>query len=39
MTGDQALEEFKRCVKDGYHDDWQMVVELSIDQEQLENTA
>ncbi|KAJ3158392.1 hypothetical protein HDU86_002858 [Geranomyces michiganensis] len=34
-TGDveKALREFKKCVKEGYHDDWQMVVELTIEME------
>ncbi|KAI8905680.1 hypothetical protein DFJ77DRAFT_484454 [Powellomyces hirtus] len=31
---EKALREFKKCVKEGYHDDWQMVVELTIEMEQ-----
>ncbi|KAI8911250.1 hypothetical protein DFJ77DRAFT_432542 [Powellomyces hirtus] len=34
-TGDteKALREFKKCVKEGYHEDWQTVVELTIEME------
>ncbi|KAJ3216923.1 rRNA-processing protein sof1 [Dinochytrium kinnereticum] len=28
---ERALREFKKCVKEGYHDDWQLVVELTIE--------
>ncbi|KAJ3320929.1 hypothetical protein HDV06_004707 [Boothiomyces sp. JEL0866] len=31
---ERALKEFKRCIKEGYHDDWQLVVELTIETEQ-----
>lgn len=27
---ERALREFKRCAKEGYHEDWQMVVELTV---------
>eukprot|EP00842_Homolaphlyctis_polyrhiza_P006368 jgi/Hompol1/6732/HPOL_003599-RA len=28
---ERALREFKKCVKEGYYDDWQLVVELTIE--------
>ncbi len=28
---ERALKEFKKCIKEGYHDDWQLVVELTIE--------
>ncbi|KAI8804869.1 hypothetical protein BJ742DRAFT_822716 [Cladochytrium replicatum] len=28
---ERALREFKKCVKEGYHEDWQLVVELTIE--------
>ncbi|KAI8899895.1 hypothetical protein BC833DRAFT_584007 [Globomyces pollinis-pini] len=31
---DRALKEFRRCIKDGFSDDWQLVVELTIEIEQ-----
>lgn len=31
----KALEHFKTCVQEGLHDDWQLVVELEIEQEAL----
>jgi hypothetical protein len=31
---DRALKEFKKCIKDGYDEDWQLVVELTIEVEQ-----
>ncbi|TPX70226.1 hypothetical protein SpCBS45565_g01951 [Spizellomyces sp. 'palustris'] len=30
---EKALREFKKCVKEGYHDDWQLVVELTMEME------
>jgi hypothetical protein len=30
---ERALKEFKKCIKEGYHDDWQLVVELTIEVE------
>ncbi|KAJ3002463.1 hypothetical protein HKX48_002322 [Thoreauomyces humboldtii] len=32
--GERALKEFKKCVKEGYHEDWQLVVELTIEGEE-----
>ncbi|KAI8910397.1 hypothetical protein EDD86DRAFT_190289 [Gorgonomyces haynaldii] len=29
-----ALREFKKCIADGYHDDWQLVVELTLEIEE-----
>ena len=39
---ERALREFKVCVKEGFHEDWQLVVELLIElaeakQQQLPN--
>ncbi|KAJ3349473.1 hypothetical protein HDU83_000538 [Entophlyctis luteolus] len=31
---EKALREFKKCVKDGYFEDWQLVVELTIELEE-----
>ncbi|KAJ3071019.1 hypothetical protein HDU99_002525 [Rhizoclosmatium hyalinum] len=31
---ERALREFKKCVKDGYYEDWQLVVELTIEMEE-----
>ncbi|KAL2911643.1 hypothetical protein HK105_208907 [Polyrhizophydium stewartii] len=28
---ERALREFKKCVKEGYHDDWQLVIELTVE--------
>ncbi|KAI9096426.1 hypothetical protein DFS34DRAFT_643065 [Phlyctochytrium arcticum] len=30
---EKALREFKKCVREGYHDDWQLVVELTMELE------
>ncbi|KAI8827636.1 hypothetical protein BJ741DRAFT_22043 [Chytriomyces cf. hyalinus JEL632] len=30
---EKALQQFKKCVKDGYFEDWQLVVELTIEME------
>ncbi|KAJ3185741.1 hypothetical protein HDU85_001100 [Gaertneriomyces sp. JEL0708] len=30
---EKALREFKKCVKEGYQEDWQLVVELTIELE------
>jgi hypothetical protein len=35
LTLMKALEHFKTCVQEGLHDDWQLVVELEIEQEAL----
>ncbi|KAI8612361.1 hypothetical protein BC830DRAFT_1137019 [Chytriomyces sp. MP71] len=31
---EKALIHFKKCVKDGYFEDWQLVVELTIEMEE-----
>ena len=31
---ERALREFKKCVKEDFHDDWQLVVELVIENEE-----
>lgn len=30
---ERSLREFKQCVKDGFDEDWQMVVELTVELE------
>ncbi|KAI8820547.1 uncharacterized protein EV422DRAFT_567974 [Fimicolochytrium jonesii] len=36
---ERSLREFKKCVKEGYHDDWQLVVELTIELELARRAA